>query len=133
MRLEREREQGVPSFGAYIVGNEGAGKDPRVSCGLCRQVAVVALAAGGGWKLGLTPVPQRCRGCHRLARFWQAGSATLRPQGGRGAARQPPASLPFPACSTPLQATISINIQIVFLSLEKANKRERTSRAAEVH
>lgn len=49
VRIERERGTGSPILGAHIVGNEGAGKDPGVSCGLCGHAAVVALAAGGGW------------------------------------------------------------------------------------
>lgn len=45
----KRKGTGNPDLGAYGVGNEGAGNDPRVSRGLCRQAAVAARAAGGGW------------------------------------------------------------------------------------
>lgn len=64
---------------------------------------------GGGWKPGFTP------SCS------MAGAA-VREQGFGGGLLQ-----------HRLRAPIRINAQIVFLSLEKATKGERTSRAAEIH
>lgn len=64
---------------------------------------------GGGWKPGFTP------SCS------MAGAA-VHEQGFGGGLLQ--------HC---LRAPIRINAQIVFLSLEKTTKGERTSRAAEIH
>lgn len=60
----------------------------------------------------------------------QVWSPPVAPQGRRAL---PPCSPRAPAGQLRLQAPISINKWLVFLSLEKSNKGERMSRAAEIH
>ena len=86
-----------------------------------------------GLEAGFNPSPTALQGlpsagevleghlCHRAAPGWPRRSEAA------------PSLPPLSARSPPLQATISVNAQIVFLSLEKTNKGQRTSRAAVIH
>lgn len=63
-----------------------------------------------------------------------AGSQVwLRPAAPQGRTALPPCSPRVAAGQLHLRAPISIDKWLAFLSLEKSNKGERTSRAAEIH